>query len=117
MKASSQSSWYFLSSVMYSIGQLGLGLLLHPYQTMQMLVEDKIFVWMALIPTLLLGFVTLVWRLFVTPLLIILLSGVSTEGFDVLLIFFTNWFTFFMLFWQVLLLYLLFRFSSVLREN
>jgi len=117
MKMKRFSSWHFFSSVMYSVGQLGLGLLLHPYQTMQMLVEDKLFVWMALIPTLMLGFATLVWRFIATPVLIFLLSGVATENFDLFLVLFTNWFTFYMLFWQVLLLYLLFRFSSVLKEK
>jgi hypothetical protein len=117
MKKNTLSAWYFFSSLFYSIGQLSLGLLLHPYRTMQMLVEDKVFVWMALIPTLLLGFSTIVWRFLLMPFLNIVLLDYSDQTIKVFMLLLTNWFTFYMFFWQILLLYLLFRFSTVLRPD
>lgn len=102
----------------YALGQISLGLLLHPYQTMQMLVEDRVFVWMSIAPTLLLAFATVVWRVILEPFLYFLICQVAGVcGNDVVattLAFLTNWFTFYMLYWQVLLMYLLFRFRSVL---
>ena|SRR3989344_9467291 len=108
------SKLHWLTSVIYSIGQIGLGLLLHPYQTMQMLVEDKVFVGMTLLPTGILAIVTLLWRGLIVPLVRLFFSC-QTSGFWAChyLIFISNWLTFFMIFWQILLLYLLFRFWTV----
>ncbi len=105
-------------SIGYSIGQLTLGLLLHPYQTMQMLVEDRVFIWMSLLPTAVLAVVTLLWRWLVVPSVQTVFSC-QTSGFigcDYIT-FTSDWLTFFMLYWQVLLLYLLFRFTSVYRSS
>jgi hypothetical protein len=114
-----------VASVAYSIGQLTLGLLLHPYQTMQSLVEEKVFVWMALLPTGVLALVTLLWRFGVVPVVQLVFScsagGVLVgEGLVALcgwLPFFSNWLTFFCVYWQVLLLYLLFRFQTVFSKG
>jgi hypothetical protein len=103
-----------LLSVGYSLVQITLGLLLHPYQTMQMLVEDKVFVWMALLPSGVLGLVTVVWRYGVVPVVRLVFSC-QQSGLAVCeaMPFFSNWITFFMIYWQVLLMYLLFRFEQV----
>ncbi len=105
-------------SIVYSIVQITLGLLLHPYQTMQSLVEDKIFVWMTLLPTGVLALVTLLWRFVVVPLVQLVFSCQKT-GFVgcVWLPFFSDWLTFFCIYWQILLLYLLFRFTTVFKNN
>jgi hypothetical protein len=110
------NSLQVFTSVSYSVGQIGLGLLLHPYQTMQSLVEDKVFIWMSLLPTAVLALVTVSWRVLLVPTVRTVFSCQST-GFWACdyLVFVSNWLTFFSIFWQVLLLYLLFRFSRVYR--
>lgn len=106
-----------LTSIGYSFGQLGLGLFLHPYQTMQSLVEDKVFIWMSLFPTLILAVVTISWRVGVVPAVRTVFSCQET-GFLACnyLEFASNWITFYCVYWQVLLLYLLFRFQFVWKD-
>lgn len=103
----------FLLSVLYSVGQITLGLLVHPYQTMQSLVRDKVFIWMTLLPSVSLALVTLVWKWLVVPFvkLAFSCSDVLLGGCE-FLPFFAMWLTFFYLYWQILLLYLLFRFEN-----
>jgi len=105
-----------LLSLIYSLAQITQGLLLHPYQTMQSLVREKVFVWMTLLPMGVLALVTVLWRFGVVPAVRLVFSC-QTSGFFACdwLQFFSNWLTFFCLFWQVLLLYLLFRFSRVFK--
>jgi hypothetical protein len=105
-----------LLSVIYSISQITGGLLLHPYQTMQSLVRDKVFVWMALLPTLVLALVTVAWKVAVVPLVRLFFSCSSANfvGCE-RLTFASNWLTFFCIYWQILLLYLLIRFSRVFK--
>ena len=106
----------FVLSAGYSIGQITLGLLLHPYQTMQSLVEDGVFVWMTLLPTAVLAVVILLWRLLIVPVVQLVFSCQGGGGFAVLcgtLPFLSDWLMLFCLYWQVLLLYLLVRFHSV----
>ncbi len=105
-------------SVVYSTGQISLGLLLHPYQTMQQLVEDKVFTFMSLLPTLLLALITVGWRFGVVQMVRLVFSC-QTSGFFAChyLTFLSNWITFFMILWQVLLLYLLFRFRAAWQKS
>lgn len=113
----SRSLTEFTRSLLYSIGQISLGLLSHPYQTMQSLVEDKVFVWMSLLPTVFLGVVTVLWRYAIVPLVRTSFSCAESGFFGCDLIPFTsNTITFFMIYWQILLLYLLFRFRLVWRD-
>lgn len=100
----------------YAMGQIGLGLMLHPYQTMQSLVTDKVFVWMSLLPSLVLAVVTLAWRWLIVPTVQYFFSCQSSGVFlcDYLGLI-ANIVVFFCLYWQCLLLYLLFRFRSVFR--
>ena len=90
-------------STTYSIGQASLGLLLHPYQTMQDLVESGVFIWLSLLPFGLWMVGGGLWmvgnRLFF-----------QTLPFIGLWIFALLWFSLFLLLWQILLLYLLVRF-------
>lgn len=104
------------TSIAYAVGRIGLGLFLHPYQTMQSLIEEKVFIWMVMLPTAVLAVVTFMWRFLVVPLVGLVFSC-SASGFGGCswLPFFSNWLTFFCLYWQVLLFYLLFRFSKVLK--
>ncbi|MBU0576504.1 hypothetical protein KJ707_00965 [Patescibacteria group bacterium] len=87
-------------SIFYALGQITQGLLLHPYQTMQSLVRDKVFVWMSFLPVMILG----AGIIFGLPL---------AEMFKDILtlpVFLIDWFIFFCLYWQCLLFYLLVRF-------
>lgn len=101
-------------SLSYSLGQLSLGLVIHPYQTMQEVVPDKVFVWFTLLPTLVLAVVTVLWRYLVVPSVQLVFScaGTSFWGCD-WLPFIANWLTFFCIYWQILLFYLLLRFKRV----
>lgn len=82
-------------SIFYALGQISQGLLFHPYQTMQSLVREKVFVWMSFLPLMVLG---VGWMVRIT------MSGL------LLPVFLTHWFIFFCLYWQCLLFYLLIRF-------
>jgi hypothetical protein len=105
-----------VSSVGYALGQITLGLLLHPYQTMQSLVKDKIFSWMALLPTGVLAVVTILWRFVIVPLVQLVFSCQSTGFWGCSwLPFVSNTLTFFCFYWQVMLIYLLFRFSAAFK--
>lgn len=82
-------------SIFYALGQISQGLLFHPYQTMQSLVREKVFVWLSFLPMMILGMGWLVGML---------------VSFLALPVFLVNWFLFFCLYWQCLLFYLLIRF-------
>ncbi len=99
-------------SISYSLFQITQGLVFHPYQTMQPLVKDRVFVWMCLIPSFTLAFVTVAWRWAVVPMVQLFFSCTQAPwGGCGYLSFFSNALTFFCLYWQSMLLYLLFRFK------
>jgi hypothetical protein len=104
------------ASIFYSLGQITLGLLLHPYQTMQSLVEDKVFVWMTLLPTGVYVVAKALWHFIIIPVVHYVFSCSSSNflGCD-LIPFFANWLVLFCVFWQILLLYLLLRFFLIFR--
>lgn len=104
-------------SVIYSLFQISQGLLFHPYQTMQSLVREKVFVMLTLLPTLFLALTTIFWRLIFVPTVRMVFSC-QVSGFIACdwLPLIANWLIFFCIYWQVLLLYLFYRFSKVLRD-
>ncbi len=117
----SQKRVYFISSI-YALGRFCLGLFLHPYQTMQLIVEQKIFVWLTLLPSFFLVLLSLSWRLMIRPFLLFLKmrTDFGHVFFDSVLVsnasfFVMIWIISFCVYWQVILLYLLFRFSSAFR--
>jgi len=105
------------SSLLYSILQITGGLLLHPYQTMQSLVKDRVFVWLTLLPTFFLGLVTISWRLIIVPWVSSFFSC-ALSGFFLCdyLIFLGNFLSLFCFYWQLMLLYFLIRFSTVFKQ-
>ena len=104
-------------SVSYSVGQIGFGLILHPYQTMQSLVQDRVFVWMTLLPTAILALVTTSWRFVIVPLVKLVFSCQSNNLVVCNFLPFTsNLLTFFCIYWQLMLLYLLLRFSLAFKD-
>ncbi|MDQ5950943.1 MAG: hypothetical protein QG639_220 [Patescibacteria group bacterium] len=107
-----------LASFFYSVGQITLGLLLHPYQTMQSLVQDKVFIWMTLLPIGVYGVAKVIWHLVLVPTVRFVFSCSTSTflGCD-LIPFVANWLVLFCVYWQVLLLYLLLRFFLVFRTT
>lgn len=91
-------------SLAYSLFQIIQGLLIHPYQTMRQLVREKVFIWMTFSPIFLWIFSLFVWKI----LEILLFSLFPYPGFWVFL---ALWFTVGIGMYQMLLLYLLLRFS------
>ncbi len=90
----------------YSLFQVVQGLLIHPYQTMRQLVREKVFVWMTFSPVFLWMFSLFVWKL----LNVLLYFVFPYTGFW---IFLTLWFTVGIGMYQVLLIYLLIRFTRI----
>lgn len=95
-------------AVAYSLFEGVQGLLIHPYQTMRQLVRERVFVWMTFSPVFLWLFALAVWRV----LELLLFSVFPYPGFW---LFLALWFTVGIGLYQILLLYLLFRFSRVSR--
>lgn len=90
----------------YSLFQVVQGLLVHPYQTMRQLVREKVFVWMAFSPVFLWMCAVIVWRI----LEVLLFSMIP---FPSVWIFLALWFSVGIALYQVLLAYLLVRFSRI----
>lgn len=106
--------WSIVASFVYSLGQITLGLLLHPYQTMQSLVQDTVFVWMTLLPVGVYVIAKVIWHFLLVPVVRFIFSCSSSSFFGCDLIpFVANWLVLFCVYWQVLLLYLLLRFYFV----
>lgn len=92
-----------LASLLYSTGQLSLGLFLHPYRSMQILVRGKVFSPFAFLPSLLFLLFYFIFEK------ISYFQVIFSEIF--LLRFSKQLLLSFLFYWQVILLYLLFRFS------
>ncbi|MDR0462977.1 MAG: hypothetical protein LBG64_02030 [Pseudomonadales bacterium] len=101
----------YLVSFGYVVGQLVLGLLLHPYQTMQSIVRGKYFSFFTLTPLVILIVLIPLWRFLVFPIFDIFdfAGGYFTE----LIKFFV---VFFCLQWQALLGYLCIKFWLAFRD-
>lgn len=100
-----------VASFLYSIGRIALGLLLHPYQTVQSLTQETAFAWMVALPTLVFVLAKIVWLFVLVPVVRIVFSCSSTAFFGCDLIpFFANWLLLFCIYWQVIIVYLYLRF-------
>lgn len=105
--------WVSLSSFFYSLFQISQGLLLHPYQTMQSLVREQVFIWMSFLPSIFLVGLTLIWRYILFIILKFFISHIFLIAPLVSAVkFFGNCLIFFCLYWQIVLGYLLFRFRE-----
>ncbi len=103
-----------IASSLYAVVSITAGLLIHPYQTMQSLVKEKLFIWLSLTPLGILAVVTLVWKLSFVPLLRMILSCSNSHWLLCdSVTFFSNTVTFFCLYWQIVLGYLLLRFRLI----
>jgi len=106
----------WLLSFVYALIRFSAGLLLHPYQTMQLLVEQKLFLWVTLFPTLMLALLTLLWKIVALPILAIILFPIEVADCW-LLSFVSTWLTLFMVYWQLMLFYLMVRFKFALEQD
>lgn len=100
-----------VTSILYSVGQITLGFLLHPYQTMQTVVSDRVYAWMFLLPVALLLSIISLWKSLVVPLVRIFFSCSQSS------LFLCDWLPFlskvvilYCWLWQGLLFYLFLRF-------
>lgn len=99
------------ASTLYAVFRLSGGLLVHPYQTLQSVVKEKVFLWMSFFPGVLLVFLMMNWRVWMLPTLEFwfdcqpsypyICRAVNTLA---------TWISFFCLYWQILLSYLTVRF-------
>ena len=93
-----------LAALIYAGGQIFLGLLLHPYRSMQLIVRGKVFLPLAFSPLIFMLLLALLtkttgfWSLYTTVFLFRFLFS---------LLFF------FCFYWQLMLVYLLLRFTRV----
>ncbi len=105
-------------SIAYSLGQISFGLVLHPYQTMQSLVNEKVFVWMSLIPSILLMLITIFWKFLIVPLVGYVFSCSQSLYFNCdWLTFVSNFITFYCIYWQIMIFYLLLRFNLAFKKK
>ncbi len=101
--------------LLYAMLRISAGLVLHPYQTMQsLLAAETKFVWLTLLPSVGLACITIIWRFMVVPTvgLFVPCSELPVAACAVLP-FIGNALTFFCVYWQLILLYLLYRFSVI----
>ncbi|HEX9817324.1 MAG TPA: hypothetical protein VGA89_00290 [Patescibacteria group bacterium] len=107
-----QKTLHIFASFLYSIGQITQGLFFHPYQTMQLVVREKVFFWLTLLPSAVWVVARLIWGLVIVPLVRLVFSC-SQTGLAIcqLIPFFARWLLYFCVLWQLILLYLLVRFS------
>jgi hypothetical protein len=111
MAVMTQRSLHIIASVFYSIGQITQGLFFHPYQTMQLLVREKVFSWLVFLPVGVWVIARLVWGLLIVPLVSLIFSCSQTGFIGCEFIpFVARWLFYFCALWQLVLLYLLVRF-------
>lgn len=95
-----------IESFVYSASQMFLGLLIHPYRSMQLLVRNKVLIPFALYPVILL------------LLILLLLNVIDVVGLlyqqSFLFSFLVQWLLFYCFYWQLILLYLFLRFYLAL---
>ena len=112
---SSQVSSSFSLSFVYAVLRIFGGLLLHPYQTLQLVVREKVFLWMSVSPGALLAVLIVLWRLWVLPTLEYWFQCAPDhlylcQSAEVVAV----WIGFFCLYWQLMVSYLTIRFLLVL---
>ena len=117
VRGSAMTFGYFARSFLHACVKITVGLLLHPYQTMQSLVQERVFLWLTLLPSAVFGLAKVVWFFVLVPLVHFAFSCSSSGFFGCDLIpFFANWLVLFCVYWQILLLYLVLRFLLAFRE-
>lgn len=97
-----------IESFIYSSGQMFLGLLLHPYRSVQLLVKNKILLPFIFYPSLIFLFFYFSLRI----------GQIALFYNDFFLVKFSyQWLFFFCFYWQLALFYLWFRFSRAFKNH
>jgi hypothetical protein len=110
-----QSFWL---SALYAVGRISLGMLLHPYQTLQSVVREKVFLWLSILPGVLLVFLIINWRIWTLPVLEILFECQPNYPFICHGVrWVATWVSFFCLYWQILVGYLTIRFLLAFKDE
>lgn len=105
-------------SVIYSLGQISLGLLLHPYQTLQQVVKDQVFQWLIILPSFFLMSLVVLWRVMIVPLVRHFFTCQTTTFLPCrMLPFLAHGVILFAALWQILVLYLWLRFHSLKSDS
>lgn len=108
-KSESSLHWFF--SGLYGIFQVIQGLFFHPYQTVQLIVKEKVFAFLLFFPLLcLLVFVGI-------SLGLQNILGISFFSLSRGALFIHYWVLYFCIFWQMTLAYLFFRFWYAWRQT
>lgn len=110
-----QPSLFF--SGLYAVCRISAGLVLHPYQTLQSVVQEKVFLWLTILPSVILVFLMLNWRFWILPNLEIWFEchphyPYICAGVHIL----AAWISFFCLYWQLLVGYLTVRFLLAFKK-
>lgn len=108
MQFKTNSFLLIVESLIYSSGQMFLGLLLHPYRSVQILVKNKILLPFVFYPTLI---------AFVSYFLLSFDQLAFFYDKFWLMQFFYHWLFFFCFYWQLALFYLWFRFSRAFKHH
>jgi len=104
-------------SGLYAVGRISLGMIVHPYQTLQSVVQEKVFLWLTILPSVLLLILMLNWRFWILPNLEIWFDCYPhypyiCTGVRIL----AAWISFFCLYWQLLVGYLTMRFLLAFKK-
>jgi hypothetical protein len=108
----------FTASALYASASFATGLLLHPYQTLQSIVQEKVFLWMSFLPAAILVFLVINWRVWMLPTLEFWFECQPNYPYICRVVkLVAAWITFFCLYWQVLVSYLTVRFLTAFKEK
>ncbi|MBW7955139.1 hypothetical protein H3C66_00230 [Patescibacteria group bacterium] len=108
-------SWFF--SAVYAVLRITAGMIVHPYQTLQSVVQEKIFLWLTVLPSGILFLLMLSWRWWILPNLEVWFDcypyyPLICRSINIL----ATWISFFCLYWQILVGYLTIRFLLAFRK-
>jgi hypothetical protein len=110
-----QPSLFF--SGLYAVFRISVGMVVHPYQTLQSVVQEKIFLWLTLLPSVILFILMLNWRFWILPNLEIWFECQPHYPYICTAVrFLAAWISFFCLYWQLLVGYLTVRFLLAFRK-
>ncbi len=101
----------FVYSSLYATCQISGGMILHPYQTLQAVVQEKVFLWLTVLPFTILVILMLNWRLWILPTLEFWFDCQPSYPYICRAVnVVATWVSFFLLYWQILVGYLTVRF-------
>lgn len=107
---------HLIASGIYAVLRISAGMILHPYQTLQSVVQEKIFLWLTVLPAGFLFVLMLSWRWWVLPNLEIWFDCQPYYPYVCRIVrIIATWISFFCLYWQILVGYLTIRFLQAFK--